>query len=575
MTAPPEGPFFEERSAEAGLDFRHFNGMSGARYYSEMMGSGVALFDADGDGDLDVYAVQGRMLPVDADPAGATPPPEEGQLPLVDRLYLNELIPGGQLQFTDVTQAAGLQSGGYGMGVAAGDVDNDGDLDLYVTNDGPNQLWRNDGGPVRGVPTFTDVTAEAGADDPRWSVSAAFVDFDRDGWLDLFVVNYVDFSTASAKPCRSLTGTLDYCGPLSHPPVADRLLRNRGDGTFEDVTAELGIDRAPAAAGLGVVTLDADGDGWLDLFVANDGMPNHLWVRGADGVFSERALLSGASVNQEGQAEAGMGVVAGDVDGDGDEDLLLTHLALESNTFYRNDGHGSFEDRSVNSGLGAPSWSQTGFGNAWIDVDNDGWLDLLTVNGGVKIIPEQLAAGDPLPLKMPTQLFRNLGPPGDDGPRFEEVASDVAGADFATPYVGRGVASGDVDNDGDSDVLVSNNGGTLRLLVNRVGQDRHWLGVRPVGKGGGDRLGAWVGLEVPSGTLWRRSRTDGSYASSNDPRLRFGLGDTDAAGPLWVRWPDGSWESFDLGDIDRYVVLREGSGRSMPAGPGGQGPGES
>ena len=545
------GPWFEDRAGELGLDFQHFNGMTGERLFSEMMGSGVAFLDFDNDGDLDVYAVQGRMVDAGKDPSSAVFPPPDP--PWIDRLFRNDLGPGGP-RFVDVTAQAGLVADGYGMGVAVGDVDNDGFPDLYVMNDGPDQLWMN-----RGDGTFEErKNPELQAD--GWSVSGAFFDYDQDGFLDLFVVYYVDFSVEKAKPCKSLTGMIDYCGPLSHTPVVDRLYRNRGDGTFEDVSKKVGLT-APAA-GLGVVVLDFDDDGRLDLAVANDGMPNHLWQNRArsDGTirFDEVAVLTGMSVNQEGQAEAGMGIVAADPDGDGDEDLLLTHLALETHTFYGNDGRGGFLDRSQPSGLGAPSWNFTGFGVAFLDADLDGLLDVAAVAGGVKIIPEQLDAGELYPLKMAKQLYRN------NGDRFEPMEASKAGEPFARQRVGRGLAVGDVDNDGDSDLLVSNNSGPLELLINRRidGASKHpWVGIRLV-EHGRDALGASVISPIRA-----RVGTDGSYASAKDPRLLLSPNALDAeelsAAILTVRWVDGHEESFDGLEPGRYNVLRRNQGRSV------------
>ncbi|MEE8523985.1 MAG: VCBS repeat-containing protein, partial [Thermoanaerobaculia bacterium] len=375
-TAADPPAIFVDRAAASGLDFVHFNGMSGELYYSEMMGSGVALFDADNDGDLDVYLVQGSLLNPEKQLADATFPPAPGMLPLRDRLYRNDLEIGAggkpRLRFTDVTEASGLRATGYGMGVATGDFDNDGWTDLYVTNAGPNQLWRNNGPGADGAVTFSDVTAGSGADDPGWSLSAAWIDADGDGWLDLYVVDYVDFAVDGHQPCRMLSGIPDYCGPQAFDPLPDRFLRNRGrrEGgiRFEEI-ADI-----PPAAGMGVAVGDFDNDGWTDLYVTNDGMANQLWQRRTDGTWGDEALLLGSAFNSEGLPEAGMGVVTGDYDGDGDEDLLATNLALETHTLYRNDG-GFFEDVTVASGLGASSWQATGFGTAWIDVDNDGWLD--------------------------------------------------------------------------------------------------------------------------------------------------------------------------------------------------------
>ncbi|HUP43623.1 MAG TPA: VCBS repeat-containing protein, partial [Thermoanaerobaculia bacterium] len=366
---PAPGPYFVDRAAEWGLDFVHFNGMTGEYYFPEMMGSGCALLDYDGDGDLDVYLVQGALLGPDDTMADALfPYPGPGRPR--DRLYRNDPVrlPDGSWEprFVDVTEASGLDVTGYGMGVATGDYDGDGDLDLYRTSYGPNQLWRNDGDG-----TFTDVTAEAGVDDPRWSVSAAFLDYDRDGRLDLYVVNYLEFDVAANPRCFTQSSRRDYCGPADFPPVPDRLFHNRGpapDGasggvTFEDVSAASGI-AAARGPGLGVVAADFDGDGWTDLFVANDGQVNFLWRNqgpgpkgGPGGVtFRDEALLAGVALNREGRAEAGMGVDAADFDADGDLDLFLTHLAGETNTLYVNDGSGQFQDRTLEHGLGAPSF---------------------------------------------------------------------------------------------------------------------------------------------------------------------------------------------------------------------------
>ena len=383
--------------------------MSGEHYFNEIMGGGAALFDFDNDGDLDLYLLQGRELGPDltfAPPAG---------MPLTDRLYRNDLQPGGgaTLRFTDVTEASGIEAAGYGMGVATGDFDNDGWTDLYVTNFGSNQLLRN-----RGDGTFDDVTAASGADDPRWSVAATFFDFDRDGWLDLYVGNYVDYSLEGHTPCPLPSGVLTYCAPGAYPPATDSLFRNRGDGTFEDVSASSGIG-AEAGSGLGAVAADFNGDRWIDLYVANDLMWNRLWINRGDGSFADNALLAGVAVNREGQPEAGMGVDAGDFDGDGDPDIVVSHLEQETNTLYVNGGAGLFRDQSASSQLGPPSLPFTAFGIGWIDYDNDSWLDVLVVNGAVIGMDALIRAGDPYPLRQTDQLFRNLG----DG-SFAEVTAD-------------------------------------------------------------------------------------------------------------------------------------------------------
>ena len=561
---------FDEVGPESGFDFVHFSGMSGEYYFSEMVGPGAAFFDADGDGDLDIYIVQGHMLggkPIDQ----ATSPPQH-PLPLSDRLYRNDLS-DGVLSFTDITEASGLGEltvaspdggRGYGMGVATGDFDNDGHVDLYVTALGGNQLLHNLGPGADGTVTFEDITERAGAGDARWGVSAAVLDVDRDGWLDLFVGNYVDYSVATHKRCRAATGADDYCGPHTYPNQGDRLLRNRGDGTFEDVTKRSGLDRAFGGA-LGVVAADLDLDGWMDLYVANDGTANQMWMnRGGDGglAFVDESLISGTALNLEGNPEAGMGVDAADFDNDGDEDLFLAHLTQETNTLYRNSGGGQFHDATVATGLAAPSWEATGFGTAFFDIDNDGWLDILVLNGAVKVIEALARAGDPHPIHQPNQLFRNLG-----NGRFEEVTAR-AGEAFARSEVSRGAAFGDIDNDGDTDLLVGNNHGPARLLLNTTGQDTPSLGLRLLLGNGRDALGAWVEVLGADGAprLWRRVSTGGSYASANDPRILAGLGEDPAVTGVRVRWPDGAWERFEVDAAaiqgGGYVTLRQGEGES-------------
>ena len=564
----PEGPLFVDRAGEVGLDFVHFNGMSGERYFVEMTGAGGALFDYDNDGDLDAYLVQGAMLGDGKTYSDALVPPQ-GPLPPRDRLFRNDLVETGRLRFTDVTEAAGLDAPGYGMGVAAGDYDNDGYADLYVTNWGANQLWRNNGDG-----TFAEVTQESGVADTRWSVSASFIDVDRDGWLDLYVVNYVNFSLAAHKTCSSRGGRPDYCGPLSYDPEPDRLFRNRGvPGSrpgqvpvFEDVSGRAGILTA-YRSGLGVVAADFDDDGWADLYVANDGMANFLWHNQGEGRFRDRAVLAGAAVNFQGMAEASMGVDAGDLDNDRDEDLFMTHLTQESNTLYLNEGNALFQDVTAVSRLAAPSLPFTGFGTAFLDVDNDGWLDVIAVNGAVKARDALARAGDPYPLHEPNQLFRNQGVPGSgpgQAPVFAEVSAE-AGAVFALSEVSRGIAVGDVDNDGDADVLMVNNNGPVRLLINQVGQDRPWLGLRLVGADGRrDMLGARVAVvRTGAETLWRRARSDGSYASARDPRVLVGLGDHPDVERVEVWWPGGHREAWDAVPTGQYTTLVEGTGRPV------------
>ena len=561
--------WFVDRAQEVGLDFRHFNGMSGDFYMTEILAPGVALLDYDNDGDLDVYVVQGEMLGPGKTLSQARFPPE-GPLPPKDRLYRNDLqvLPDGSrtLRFTDVTDASGIVSRGYGMGVAAADYDNDGWVDLYVTRFEANQMFRNNGDG-----TFSDVSARTGTDDPSWSVSASFVDVDRDGWLDLFVGNYLRYTADTPKPCVSPSGVADYCAPAGYRPLPDRLYRNRGDGTFVEITAEAGLRstvieaadqprlRSSFGPALGVATADYNGDGWMDIYVANDGTENQLWINQRDGTFHDTALLAGVALSAEGDAEGSMGVDAGDFDNDGDEDLFMTHLTKEGHNLYINDGTGSFEDRSRASGLGVPSLPYTGFGTAWFDFDNDGWLDLLTVNGTVRFVEELVRANDPFPFHQPKQLFRNLG-----NGLFEDVTAQ-AGRVFQLSEVGRGAAFGDIDNDGDIDVLIGNNNGPLRLLVNNVGSQNHWIGLRLVGgtTTRRDMLGARVGVVLADGsTRWRRVRSDGSYASANDPRVIVGLGEATEVRRVQVRWPSGETEEWPDPAVDAWTTFAEGTGRT-------------
>ncbi len=539
---------FVEMTKPCGIDFVHYNGTTGEYFVPEITGSGGALFDYDNDGDLDLYLVQGAVLMPDR---GSSSSPSPDPETLRDRLYRNDLATDGSrdLQFTDVTSASGITAYGYGMGAATGDFNNDGWIDLYVTNLGPNQLLLNNGDG-----TFSDVTEKCGANDPRWSTSASFCDFDRDGWLDIFVANYVDFSVHMKRECFSPSSARDYCGPDSYEAVPDRLLHNKGDGTFEDVTEAAGISTA-FGAGLGVISADFNGDGRIDIFVANDGDPNQLWINQQDtGKFVDDALLSGIAVNGMGQAEASMGVDAADFDGDGDEDVFMTHITQESNTFYVNLGNGLFDDQTIRVGLHLPSLRYTAFGTRFFDYDNDGWLDLLVLNGAVVVIQSLADKGDPYPLHQPNQLFRN-----DGGSGFVEVTQQVGPA-FEVSDVSRGVALGDVDNDGDSDVVVFNNNGRARLLLNQVGNRQHWLGLRLL-ESSGTRDSFQARIEVLGArekALFRRVRTDGSYCCGSDPRVLIGLGDHATPCTIRVHWPAGQVEQWDDLAPDRYWVLRQG-----------------
>ena len=524
---PQPTQLFLEAASQSELRFVHNPHLSGEFHMPEIMGAGAALFDYDNDGDLDVYVIQSG--------------PGTG-----NRLFRNDLIPTGRLHFTDVTQAAGVGLIAYGMGVATGDYDNDGYTDLYVTNFGANVLYHNNGNG-----TFTDVTAQAGVGDPRWSTSAAFLDYDRDGDLDLIVLNYIDFTVTNNKACFAPSGERDYCTPKAYNAVNATLYRNDGNGKFTDVSTPSGITAA-RGPGLGVTITDANDDGWPDLFVANDTAANLLWVNQKDGRFIEQGLVSGVAYSEDGLAKAGMGVAAGDYDNDGDEDLFVVNLTREGATLFRRDGPLLFQDASLATGLRPMTFSYTGFGAGWLDYDNDGFLDLFIANGAVTII-EQLR-GKPYPFQQANLLLRN-----QDGKKFIDVTAS-GGPALQMEEVSRGAAFGDVDNDGDTDILITNNNGPARLLLNQVGSGKPSLTVQ---LSGGAWLNARVGLiRKGAPTLWRRAHSAYSYLSASDPRVLFATGDRSPE-QLQVEWPDGHLESFPVQAGARVIRLKRGTGQSL------------
>ena len=550
--ASDQHDWFADRADAAGLHFVHFNGMSGQFYFPEIMPPGVGLLDYDNDGDLDAFLVQGDMIGPGKTLGDALFKPVD-PLPLRSKLYRNDLQVAADgtrtLHFSDVTEQSGIDARGYGMGVATGDIDNDGWVDLFLTYLGTNRLYRNNGNG-----TFTDASASSGIDAPGWGVSASLFDYDRDGWLDVYVGNYVRYNVTNDRTCTVMSDRRSYCGPEHYDRQTDRLYHNRGNGTFEDATAKAFIASETFGPTLGVATADFNNDGWPDIFAANDGQPNLLWINQRNGTFKTEGLLSGAAVNEQGRPEANMGVDAGDFDNDGDDDLIVTHLPNEGQNLYVNTGSGLFEDRSAPSRLHQYSMGFTGWGTAWMDFDNDGWLDLLAVNGALHAKPGR--PDDRFPYEERNFLLRNTG-----NGQLEDV-TDNAGAAFKLLEVGRGAAFGDIDNDGDTDVLIANLNGPVRLLVNNIGNRSHWMGLRLVGSGGRDMLGARVEFrrkDLPS--LWRRVRSDGSYASANDPRVLVGLGGQTAAPTVRVRWPGGATEEWSDIGIDRWTTLKEGTGK--------------
>jgi hypothetical protein len=511
----PARELFRE-ATEAGLSFNHRSGAAGKFLMTEIMGAGAAVFDYDGDGDLDVLLVQS---------VGPS------------KLFRNDLVPGGSLRFSDVTADAGIVFDGYGMGAATADYNNDGFTDVLITGYDRRELFRNNGNG-----TFSRVAFPQAAG--VWSTSAAFFDYDRDGRLDIVILSYVNFSPAANKTCHAPTGELDYCTPKVYAPVSARLYRNEGGDRFADVTVRAGLDRA-LGPGLGVAASDVNGDGWPDLFVANDTAQNHLWINQRDGTFRERGLEAGAAFSEDGLAKAGMGVAVGDYDADGDEDLFVVNLMREGATLFRKDGIGAgglpmLVDVTRQSGLFQITLPYTGFGTEWIDYDNDGFLDLFISNGAVTLREEQ--RGQPEPFKEKNLLIRNNG-----RGRFSDVTGD-AGAVLQLVEVTRGVAAGDIDNDGDTDVVITNNNGPARLLLNTAANSA-WVQVRAVDtRGPRDATGARVTLYSDGlPPLVRRVHTDSSYCSAGDIRVHFGLGGNANIRAVEITWPDGKqnrWEGL-------------------------------
>lgn len=518
---------FTDVTDAVGLTFTHDAGEQGNYLLPEITGSGAAFVDYDGDGDLDLYLVQ----------SGHGKP---------NQLFRQE----ADGRFTDVTREAGVGDTGYGMGVAVGDIDNDGDLDLYVTNYGPDVLYLNEGNG-----RFRNVTAAWGIAGDFWSASAAFCDYDGDGYLDLYVTHYVSYDPK--KNCTQADGSPDYCSPQVFPGTSDVLYHNQGGKRFADVSARAGLNSAKAP-GLGVLCADMNDDGRLDFYVTNDGEANQLWLNQGDGSFVDDAFLEGVALDGAGKPEAGMGITAGDIDGDGDFDLFMTHIMNQTNTLYVRDQGTAYEDRTTATGLAAASLSHTGFGVGFFDFDHDGDVDLAVVNGRIQRYP--VVAGAAMsaywnPYAEPNQLLEN-----DGTGKFTDVSSEAG--DFPKPVeVSRGLVFGDVDGDGDLDLLVTNTATRARLYRNDASKKGDWLLVRafePERKR--DSPGARVTVTA-GGKRYLRLATPGySYLSSNDPRAHFGIPKGVRVDSIEIVWPDGTREIFPGGEANRVITLSKGSG---------------
>ncbi len=513
----------------------HENAATPEKYLIETMGSGCGWLDYDNDGLLDLYLVNGAATKI------YTP-----KAPLRSALYRNN----GDGTFTDVTEKTGVGAEGlFGMGIAVGDYDNDGFPDLYVAGYGRGILYHNNGNG-----TFTDVTSLAGvANTGKWGSSAAWFDYDNDGKLDLIIANYVDWSPENNIWCGDRNpGYRAYCHPDVYHGQRPTLYHNNGDGTFTDVSVASGI-AVKAGNGLGVVTFDFDNDGWQDVFIANDSMPNFLFRNNHDGTFRETAYLAGVAASEDGKTEAGMGTDAADSRGTGWMDLFVTHLDYEHARLYRNLRDGSFQDSTYAVKLGYATFNSSGFGTRLIDYDNDGNRDIFIANGHIMDNIQLYHAETHY--AEPKQVFKN------DGRGVFENVSDRLGPDIEAPRVSRGLAAADFDNDGDLDLLVSNNGQAPQLLRNDGGNQNHWLEIYLIGtRSNRDGVGARVNVIAGDKTSYDERKGGMSYQSAQDPRLHFGLGSRTKIDSIEVRWPSGTVDRIVNMESDRILTLEEGKG---------------
>jgi enediyne biosynthesis protein E4 len=536
---------FTDVAESAGLTMQNiFGGVETKKYIIETTGTGVAIFDYDNDGWPDIFLVNGTRL-------GGLP---SGQAPS-NHLYRNN----HDGTFTDVTVKAGLTATGWGQGVCVGDYDNDGWEDLYVTYYGKNRLYHNEGG------VFTEVAAKAGVagSGKAWGSGCAFVDYDRDGKLDLMVANYVDFDLATAPaPGQRANcvwkGVPVMCGPRGLSGAKNILYHNRGDGTFEDVTTKAHIDRTDGHYSLSVSTLDFDEDGWPDIYVACDSTPSILYHNNHDGTFTDVAVTAGAAFNEDGREQAGMGTTVADYNGAGHLDIFKTNFSDDTSTLYRNNGDGTFTDATSAAGLGLYT-QYLGWGTTFFDFDNDGWPDLILVNGHVypEVDSQHLGSS----YKEPRILYHN----NSDG-TFSDISAS-AGSGITTAASSRGLAVGDLWNDGRMSAVISNMNAAPSLLVNQTRTPNHWIAIRTVGtKSNRDGIGARILVKAASRILVDEVRSGSSYISSSDMRVHFGLGTATKIEWVEIRWPSGLVEHFADLPVDAIHALKEGSGAALPAG---------
>jgi hypothetical protein len=547
---PPTRPapaWFEDVAAKSGIDFLNVNGDAVSKYYIlEATGSGVAIFDYDNDGWPDIFLVNGMYLQTDRQPARkilAAPP--------TSHLFRNN----HDGSFSDVTIKAGLADSGWGQGVCVGDYDNDGYEDIYVTGYGKNRLYHNQGNG-----TFKEIAEAAGVagNGKEWGTGCAFVDYDRDGKLDIAVANYVHFDIKNVPaPGQGLTcmwkGTPVMCGPRGLPSAPNTLYHNLGNGKFEDVSEKSGIQKTYGHYCFSVSTLDYDEDGWPDIYVACDSTPAILYHNNHDGTFTDVAADAGVAFNEDGREQAGMGSTVGDFDGDGHLDIFKTNFSEDTSTLYRNNGDKTFTDVTLASGLGINT-QLLGWGAMFLDLDNHGWPDLFVVNGHVYPEVDSNKLGSTY--RESRALYRNLG-----NGKFKDI-SQQSGPGITEPAPSRGLAVGDLWNDGRTEAVINNISERPMLLVNLAANQNHWLGIRLIGtQSNRDGIGARVTVRAASRVWVNEVRSGSSYSSSNDLRLHFGLGQNVQVDSIQVRWPNGHEENFPGISADRFITLKEGTGR--------------